>query len=82
MCDTNDSNSYLGRVKMYQFSFLCDCNPNTIIWVNRMGVTKDCTVVFSGVCHTCGKTYSNLQLKATDVIKLAAEAEDTKKDLD
>lgn len=47
-----------------------------------MGVTKDCTVVFSGVCHTCGKTYSNLQLKATDVIKLAAEAEDTKKDLD
>ena len=56
------------------FSFLCDCNPETIIWIRRMHVTEDCTVHFSGTCMSCGKAWNNLTLKAEDVIQLASEA--------
>jgi len=64
--------------KMYRFSFMCDCSENSIIWVNRMYITSECTIVHSGVCMACGAFYDNLTLTATDVINIATEAKDVK----
>lgn len=64
---------------MYRFSFMCDCAENSIIWINRMYVTSDCTIVHSGVCMTCGELYQKLTLTAQDVIKLATDAKDVKR---
>lgn len=65
--------------KMYRFSFMCDCAPEVIIWINRMYVRSDCTIVHSGVCMAYGKLYNGLTLTAQDVIKLATEAKSVKR---